>query len=101
MCKHELLKRADSETAPILWKHGAIARLGNHESIEPLLKDGYSTLSLGYVGVYEAVYALIGESNTSEKGIKLARRILKTLESTANKWKEETGLGFSVYGTPK
>lgn len=100
MKKYELLKDTHSDVAPILWQDGGLARLKKGEPITELLSNGYMTISLGYVGIYEAVLGLIGESHTTEKGQKLALRIMDILNSHIDKWKKETGLGFALYGTP-
>lgn len=100
MLRYNKLKNVTSDVSPIHWQHGAIARLGKHEPIYPLLQDGYATISLGYMGVYECVKALIGESNTTEKGRKLALEIVQHLKDATVKWKKKTGLGFALYGTP-
>ena len=100
MLRYEKLKDVTSDVSPIHWQHGAIARLGKHEPIYPLLQDGYSTISLGYIGIYECVKALIGKSHTTPEGEELAIKIMKHLKATVLSWKEETGLGFALYGTP-
>lgn len=101
MVRHNNLKGTKSDVAPILWQHGAIARLKSGEVIDPLLMDGYSTLSLGFVGIYECVWALIGKSHTSEEGEKLAFEIMDYLRAKCDKWKAESGLGFSLYSSPE
>ncbi len=98
--RYEKLKDVTSDVSPIHWQHGAIARLGKHEPIYLLLQDGYSTISLGYIGIYECVKALIGKSHTTPEGEELAIKIMKHLKATVLSWKEETGLGFALYGTP-
>lgn len=106
LCKEALLLRiqkleeASPDVAPILWRDGALARLKENENISSMTRNGYSTLSLGYIGVAEACYALIDESNTTPEGEELALEIMKFLNSLCAKWKEETGYGFSLYGTP-
>ena len=100
MLRYEKLKDVTSDVSPIHWQHGAIARLGKHEPIYSLLQDGYSTISLGYIGIYECVKALIGKSHTTPDGEELAIKIMKHLKATVLSWKEETGLGFALYGTP-
>lgn len=100
MLRYEKLKDVTSDVSPIHWQHGAIARLGKHEPIYSLLQDGYSTISLGYIGIYECVKALIGKSHTTPEGEELAIKIMKHLKATVLSWKEETGLGFALYGTP-
>lgn len=94
------LSKATSDVAPILWQHGALARLKKGELISKLFYGGYSTISLGYAGIYETIKSLINESHTSERGQELAVAILKRLNKYCETWKEETGLGFSLYGTP-
>ncbi len=100
LARHNMLINTVSDVSPIHWQHGAIARLEKGEKIEKLLKNGYSTLSLGYVGVYEMVQALLGVSHTTEKGEKFALAVMNHMNEACQKWKEETGLGFSLYGTP-
>ena len=99
--RHELLKGITSDVSPIHWQYGAIARLKPGEKIDKLLEGGYSTLSLGYVGVHEMCQALLGESNTTPAGEKLAVDVLTYMNNKCKEWKQETGLGFSLYGTPK
>ena len=94
------LEKATSDVAPILWQHGAIARLKKGEPISNLFYNGYATISMGYAGLYETVYALIGKSHTTEEGQELAIQIMKKLNKYCDEWKEQTGLGFSLYGTP-
>lgn len=98
MCRHERLKQATSDISPIHFQHGAIARLKPGESIEPLLHGGYSTISLGYIGLYETVKVLTGNSHTEE--VELALDIMKFMKEKCDQWKQETGLGFGLYGTP-
>lgn len=98
MCRYERLSTATSDISPIHFQHGAIARLNPGESIKPLLEGGYATISLGYIGVYETVMALTGESHTKHK--ELALNILRFLADKCESWKKETGLGFGLYGTP-
>lgn len=100
MLRYDKLKNVTSDVSPIHWQYGAISRLGKHEPIYPLLQGGYATITLGYIGLYECVKALTGESHTSETGEKLAIDIMTHIKETVNKWKEETGLGFALYGTP-
>ena len=94
------LESATPDVAPILWRDGALARLKPDETIGKMTRNGYSTLSLGYIGLAETCYALIGESNTSEIGEELALEIMQFLRNTCDTWKAETGYGFSLYGTP-
>lgn len=98
--RYDLLKDATSDVSPMHWQHGAIARLKPHEPIRPLLENGYSTVSVGYIGLYETSVLMVGESHTTEKGKAFALEVLKYLEKKAKEWREETGLGFSVYSTP-
>ena len=100
MVRHNLLLGTPSDISPIHWQHGGIARLKKGEKIDPLLKDGYSTLSLGYVGVYEMTQAMLGVSHTTPEGEKFALEVMHHLKDTCDKWKKETGLGFGLYGTP-
>ena len=100
MCRHYALLGTKAETSPIHWRYGAIARLEQGETIDKLLKDGYSTLSLGYIGVYELTKLVKGVSHTTEEGREFALKVMKHLGDATKKWKEETGLGFSLYGTP-
>lgn len=100
MMRHNRLKGTLSDISPIHWQYGAIARLKKGEKIDKYLMDGYSTISLGYIGIYEATKLIIGETHTTEKGRKFAIKLMKKLEDTVNKWKKETGIGFGLYGTP-
>ena len=100
LCRHYALLGTKAETSPIHWRYGAIARLKPGEKIDKLLKDGYSTLSLGYIGIYELTKLVKGVSHTTEEGREFALRVMKHLGDATKKWKEETGLGFSLYGTP-
>ena len=100
MIRHKKLLGTVSDVSPIHWQHGAIARLEKGETIDKLLKDGYSTLSLGYVGIYELTQAMLGVSHTTKEGEKFALEVMKYMKNTCDKWREETGLGFSLYGTP-
>lgn len=100
MCRHRHLLGTPSDVAPILWQHGAIARLQPGEKIDPLLKGGYSTLSLGYIGLYEATKLMTGESHTTDKGLEFALKLMKALRGACDRWKEQSGLGFALYGTP-
>lgn len=100
MCRHKALEGTTSDISPIHWQYGAIARLKKGEKIDKYLHDGYSTLSLGYIGVYETVMAMKGVSNTTEEGREFALRVMKHLRAATDRWREETGLGFSLYGSP-
>lgn len=100
MVRHNMLLGTLSDVSPIHWQHGAIARLQPGEKIDKLLKDGYSTLSLGYVGICELTYAMLGVSNTSEEGEKFALEVMNYMHDKCEEWKKETGLAFGLYGTP-
>lgn len=100
LIRYERLKDVTSDVSPIHWQDGAIARLDAGEKITEYLQDGYSTLSLGYIGVYEATKCVIGKSHTSEEGHAFALKLMHTLRDAVDRWKEETGLGFALYGTP-
>ena len=100
MVRHNLLKGVISDVSPIHWQHGGIARLKKGEKIDHLLENGYSTLSLGYVGVYEMTQAMLGVSHTTKDGEQFALKVMHHLNDACQKWKEETGLGFGLYGTP-
>lgn len=100
MVRHKLLLGTKSDVSPIHWQHGALGRLEKGEVIDSLLKDGYSTISLGYVGIHEMCQAMLGVSNTTEEGEKLALKVMRHLKKACDNWKEETGLGFGLYGTP-
>ncbi len=98
--RHERLKGTLSDAAPILWQYGALARLNKGETIDKLLYGGYSTLSLGYAGLWECVYSLIGKKLTEEEGKELGLEIMKKLNSYCAKWKAEENIDYSIYGTP-
>lgn len=100
MIRHNRLKGTPTSISPIHWKYGAVSRLGDAKNFDELLVNGYSTMSLGYAGLYECVYALIGESHTSKNGKELALKIMKYLKAACDKWREETSIAFSLYGTP-
>ena len=100
MARHNRLKGTVSDISPIHWQYGAIARLKKGEKIDKYLMNGYSTISLGYIGIYEATKLITGESHTAEKGRTFAIKLMKKLENTVNKWKKDTGIGFGLYGTP-
>ncbi|MDE6470884.1 MAG: anaerobic ribonucleoside-triphosphate reductase [Eubacterium sp.] len=101
MCRHNRLKGTLSDAAPILWQHGAIARLGKGEKIDELLVGGYSTISLGYAGLYECTKYMTGMSHTDENGGKeFALNVMRYMNDACNKWKKETTIGFGIYGTP-
>ncbi|MFI3166196.1 MAG: anaerobic ribonucleoside-triphosphate reductase [Bacillota bacterium] len=100
MERHNRLKGTVSDVAPILWQNGAIARLAPGETIDKLLYGGYSTISLGYAGLYECVKYLTGCSHTAEGGKELAIAIMTRMNEACETWKEETSIGFGIYGTP-
>lgn len=100
LLRYEKLKNVTSDVSPIHWQHGAIARLPKHTPIYPLLQDGYATITLGYIGVYECVKSLIGKSHTTPEGERLALEIVKYMKAKVLEWKKRTGLGFALYGTP-
>ena len=100
MCRHHALEGVTSDVSPIHWQYGAIARLKKGEKIDKLLHDGYSTISLGYIGLYEVTKLMVGESHTTPKGSEFAKKVMNRLRRATDTWKEETGLGFGLYGTP-
>lgn len=100
MCRHHALEGTLSNVSPIHWQYGAIARLKKGEPIDKLLHDGYSTISLGYIGLYEVTKLMTGVSHTDPKGTNFALRLMKRLRLACDTWKLETGLGFGLYGTP-
>ena len=100
MNRYELLKGTPSDVSPIHWQYGAIARLEKGETIDKLLHDGYASISLGYIGLYELTKIMTGKSHTTEEGMDFALKVLNRLKQATNDWKEKTGLGFGLYGTP-
>ena len=100
MCRHKALLGTLSDVSPIHWQYGAITRLKKGEKIDSLLKNGYSTMSLGYIGLYELTWLMKGCSHTAAGGKEFALRVMDHLKDTAARWKQETGIGFSLYGTP-
>lgn len=100
MLRHNRLMETPSDISPIHWQYGAIARLKKGEKIDKYLMNGYSTISLGYIGLYEATKLVVGESHTTEKGSKFALKVMHRLREACDKWKKETGIGFGLYGTP-
>ncbi len=100
MCRHRALLGVTSDVSPVHWQYGAIARLKKGEKIDKLLKDGYSTISLGYIGLYELTKLMKGVSHTEPEGEEFALKVMKRLRAACDQWKEETGLGFGLYGTP-
>ena len=100
MCRHERLKGTPSDVAPVLWQHGALARLKKGETIDRLLFDGYSTISLGYAGLYECTKYMTGHSHVDSKGKEFALKVMHRLNDACNSWKAATNIDFSIYGTP-
>ena len=100
LCRHYALLGTTSDISPIHWQYGAIARLDKGEAIDEFLKNGYSTLSLGYIGIYETTKLMKGVSHTTNEGHEFAIKLMKKLKDATEKWKKETGLGFALYGTP-
>lgn len=100
MCRHYALLGTHSDISPIHWQYGAVARLKKGEKIDKLLYGGYSTISLGYIGIYEMTKVMKGVSHTTPDGHDFAIRVMRHLRETVNKWKEETNIGFALYGTP-
>ena len=101
LCRYKALLGTKSDISPIHWQYGAIARLKKGEKIDHLLQNGYATISLGYIGLYECTYAMKGISHCTEEGEKFALKVMNRLKKAVDDWKEETGLGFGLYGTPK
>ncbi len=99
-CRHERLEGTVSDVAPILWQYGALLRLKKGEKIDKYLHGGYSTLSLGYAGLWECVYSLIGKKLTEPEGEELGLKIMKKLNEYTAKWKAEENIDYSLYGTP-
>ena len=100
MCRHERLKGTRSDVAPILWQYGALARLKKGEPIDKLLFGGYSTISLGYAGLYECVKYMTGKSHTDPAATPFALSVMQYLNDACKKWKAEHNIDFSLYGTP-
>ncbi|MDE6597213.1 MAG: anaerobic ribonucleoside-triphosphate reductase [Clostridia bacterium] len=100
MCRHDALMGVTSDVSPVHWQYGAIARLQPGEKIDKYLLDGYSTISLGYIGLYEVTKLVKGVSHTDPEGLKFAIKVMASLREHCEKWKKETGLGFGLYGTP-
>ncbi len=100
LCRYERLKGTVSDVAPILWQHGAIARLKKGETIDKLLTGGYSTISLGYAGLWECVVELIGKDLLTEEGQELGLEIMRYMNKKCDEWNKELYLGFGIYGTP-
>lgn len=100
MIRHNRLKKVKSDVSPIHWQYGALARLNPGENIEELLYNDYSSISLGYAGLYECTKYMTGYSHTDEHGHDFAIQVMEILDKKCKKWKEETHIGFSLYGTP-
>ena len=100
MCRHNRLKGTIADVAPIMWRHGALARLEKGETIDELLYGGYSSISLGYAGLYECVKYMTGKSHSDPEATPFALEIMQHMNNKCNEWKEETNIGFSIYGSP-
>lgn len=100
MCRHYALLGTKSDISPIHWQYGAIARLKKGETIDKLLYGGYSTISLGYICLYEVTKLMMKEPHTSPKGYEFAKKVMKHLREATDQWKKETNIGFALYGTP-
>ena len=100
MARHNALKGTLSDFSPVHWQYGGIARLKKGEKIDKYLYGGYSTISLGYIGLYELSKLMTGKSHTENEGKEFALKVLKYLKETVTKWKNETNIGFALYGTP-
>lgn len=100
MCRHNALKNVKSDSSPIHWQYGAIARLPKGAPIEPLLYGGYSSISLGYIGLYEVTRVVKGVSHTQPDGTEFALKLMSRLRKACDDWKKETNIGFALYGTP-
>lgn len=100
MCRHYALLGTSSDTSPIHWRYGAVARLEKGEKIDKLLKGGYSTISLGFIGIYEVTKLMKKVSHTTKEGHDFAIRIMKRLRKATDEWKAQTGIGFALYATP-
>ena len=100
MCRHNALMGVTSDVSPIHWQYGAIARLEKGEKIDKYLMGGYSSISLGYIGLYELTKLMTGESQTTKKGFDFAMRVMNRLRGACDQWKADTGIGFALYGTP-
>ena len=100
MCRHRALLGTKSDVSPVHWQYGAIARLGKGEVIDKYLYGGYSSISLGYIGLYEVTKIMKGVSHTTPEGEEFALKVMNHLRAATDRWKEETGIGFALYGTP-
>ena len=99
-CRHERLLGTVSDVAPILWQYGALARLGKGEKIDKLLYNNYSTLSLGYAGLYEMCMRMLGVSHTDPKGKEFALKVMQHMNDKCSEWREKENISYSLYGTP-
>ena len=100
MCRHEACKKIVSDVSPVHWQYGALARLDKGQSVEELLYGGYSSISLGYIGLYEVTKLVKGVSHTDPEGEEFALRVMKRLRRATDEWKAKTNIGFALYGTP-
>lgn len=100
MVRHKALLNVTSDVSPLHWQHGALLRLPPHTPIRPYLYGGYSSISLGYIGLYECTLAMKGVSHTDPAGTEFAMRVMKRLRKACDDWKKETNIGFALYGTP-
>ena len=100
MCRHYALLGTTADISPVHWRYGAIARLEQGEKIDKLLYGGYSSISLGYIGIYELTKLIKGVSHTTPEGHDFAIKVMNHLKDTVQRWKEETNIGFALYGTP-
>ncbi|MBP3340026.1 MAG: anaerobic ribonucleoside-triphosphate reductase [Lachnospiraceae bacterium] len=100
MCRHHALEGTLTNVSPIHWQHGAIARLEKGETIDKLLHNGYSTISLGYIGLYEVTKLMKGVSHTTKEGEEFALKVMRRLREATDTWKRNTGIAFGLYGTP-
>ena len=100
MCRHNALKNVRSDSSPIHWQYGAIARLPKGAPIAPLLYGGYSSISLGYIGLYEVTKLMTGVSHTAPEGQEFALKVMNRLRKACDDWKAQTNIGFALYGTP-
>ena len=100
MCRHNALKKVHAGSSPIHWQYGAIARLPKNAPIEPLLYGGYSSISLGYIGLYEVTKLMRGCSHTTPEGQEFALKVMHRLRKACDDWKKQTNIGFALYGTP-
>ena len=100
MCRHKALEGTLSDVSPIHWQYGAIARLAPGETIDALLHGGYSSISLGYIGIYEVTKLMTGVSHTEPEGTAFALKVMNRLREACDTWKRNTGIGFALYGTP-